>query len=53
MVESAIVNACGAEIAPKIKLAINIGASEIFDIVRKLWFNCRIVYFKINSPFKI
>ena len=33
MIESAIANACGPDLATKIKLAINIGANEIFDHV--------------------
>lgn len=31
MIESAITNSCGAEVGSKLKLAINIGANEIFD----------------------
>ena len=31
--ETAIVNACGAESAAKLKVAINIGANELFDQV--------------------
>jgi enolase len=33
MIESAIANACGPDLATKIKLAVNIGANEIFDHV--------------------
>jgi hypothetical protein len=36
LIESAILNGCGPDLATKIKMAINIGANEIFDQVNIL-----------------